>query len=97
MIIENNILRHYLRNCYFLNGTAYAGKSTMCAMLAQRFGMVHCGENYNLDTILSIAQPDVQPNICYMNTKPSWEHFVSRTPEEYENWITGNSLELAGF
>ena len=42
MNIENNILKYYLRNCYFINGTAYAGKSTMCAMLAQRYDMIHC-------------------------------------------------------
>ena len=97
MQIENNILRYYLRNCYFINGTAYAGKSTMCAMLAQRYGMVHCRENYNLDTILSIAEPARQPNLCYRHTMPSWQHFVSRTPEEYEAWVDGNQRELAGF
>lgn len=97
MNIENNILKYYLRNCYFINGTAYAGKSTMCAMLAQRYGMLHCEENYNMDTILSIADPVRQPNICYMNTKPSWEHFVSRSPVEYAAWVDGNDVELAGF
>ena len=35
MEIQNNVLKHYLRNCYFINGTAYAGKSTMCKMLAE--------------------------------------------------------------
>lgn len=35
MEIADNILKHYLRNCYFINGTAYAGKSTMCALLAE--------------------------------------------------------------
>lgn len=49
MQITDNVLRYYLRNCYFINGTAYAGKSTMCAMLAQRFDMIHCGENYAMD------------------------------------------------
>ncbi|MBS7315230.1 MAG: hypothetical protein KIG74_02340 [Clostridiaceae bacterium] len=97
MFIHDNILKHYLRNCYFINGTAYAGKSTMCAMLAERYGMIHCEENYNLDTILSIALPETHPNICYMNTKPSWQHFVSRTPEEYEAWIDGNTQEMQEF
>ena len=95
--MDINILRHYLRNCYFINGTAYAGKSTMCAMLAERYGMLHCGENYNHQTILSVADPQLQPNICYMNLKPSWEHFVLRTPEEYEAWVEGSNRELAGF
>ena len=97
MEIENNIIKHYLKNCYFINGTAYAGKSTMCKMLAERFDMLHCEENYNHDTILTIASPDIQPNLCYMKTKPSWEHFVSRTPEQYEAWVDGNSRELPAF
>lgn len=97
MKIENNIIRHYLKDCYFITGTAYAGKSTMCAMLAERFDMIHCVENYNLDTILSIAEPQLQPNICYMNLMPSWEHFVLRTPDEYEAWVNGNASELAEF
>lgn len=69
----------------------------MCAMLAERYDMVHCEENYNLETILSIAAPELQPNICYMKTKPSWQHFVSRTPDEYESWIDGNAREIAQF
>lgn len=97
MLISDNIIKYYLRNCYFINGTAYAGKSTMCAMLAERFDMIHCEENYNLDTILSVAAPALQPNLCYMNTKPSWQHFVSRTPEEYEAWVDGNTQEMAEF
>ncbi|MBP3655264.1 MAG: hypothetical protein J6K32_01050 [Clostridia bacterium] len=97
MEIGNNILRHYLRNCYFINGTAYAGKSTMCRMLAERYGMIHCGENYNLDTIHQIADLQLQPNVSYMKTMPSWEHFVMRTPDEYEAWVDGNARELPQF
>lgn len=97
MNIPSNVLRHYLRNCYFINGTAYAGKSTMCAMLAERYGMIHCGENYKLDTFHAIAEPEQQPNLCYMRMKPSWEHFVLRTPEEYEAWIKGSARELEAF
>lgn len=69
----------------------------MCAMLAERYHLVHCEENYHLDTILSVANPENQPNISYVNTKPSWEHFVNRTPDEYEAWVDGNNLELAEF
>ena len=46
MQIENNILRYYLRNVYFITGTAYAGKSTAARMLAERYGLILCGENY---------------------------------------------------
>ena len=46
MKIENNILKHYLKNVYFITGTAYAGKSTAVKMLSERYGLVCCGENY---------------------------------------------------
>ena len=47
MKIENNIIKHYLQNVYFITGTAYAGKSTAVRMLAEKYGMIHCGENYH--------------------------------------------------
>ncbi len=37
MKIENNILRYYLRNVYFITGTAYAGKSTAVKLLADSY------------------------------------------------------------
>ena len=97
MQIENNILRHYLRSCYFITGTAYAGKSTMCALLAERYGLHLCGENYGLDDFRPVATPETQPNMCYFSTMGSWQSFVLRTPEEYARWIDGSAAELAGF
>ena len=35
MKIENNILKHYLKNVYFITGTAYAGKSTTLFQMIQ--------------------------------------------------------------
>lgn len=97
MEIKNNILKHYLKNCYFINGTAYAGKSTMCKMLAEKHGMIHCEENYNLDMVLSVVTQEEQPNLNYFNRMPSWQDYVSRSPEEFETWFMGNSREVAGF
>ena len=97
MEIQNNILRHYLKNCYFINGTAYAGKSTMCGMLAEKYGMLHCEENYNMDTILSVVTEEQQPDLNYFNTMKSWQEYVSRTPEELERWFEAVPWEIAGF
>ena len=36
-----------LKNVYFINGTAYAGKSTMVKMLAERYNGILCEENYH--------------------------------------------------
>ena len=95
MIIENNILRHYLRNVYFITGTAYAGKSTTVRMLADRYNMVFCGENYHIAVV--VADPAVQPDLCYRRNLADWKDFVTRMPEEYERWIYNSGWEGAGF
>ena len=97
MIIENNIIRHYLRNVYFITGTAYAGKSTTVKMLADRYGMVFCGENYHCALADQIATPDAQPDFCYRKNLTDWRDFVTRSPEEYERWIYAVGREAAEF
>lgn len=97
MFIENNILKHYLRNVYFITGTAYAGKSTMVKMLSEKYDLICCGENYHCEVTNKVATPDIQPNLCYMSQMNSWEDFVKRSPEEYEKWIYGVQDEVAGF
>lgn len=93
--IESNIIRYYLRNVYFINGTAYAGKSTMVAMIAEKYGMVHCGENYHLKNCNKFVTPEYQPCIGYFQTMKDWQEFINRTPDEYEKWIDGTSWEAA--
>lgn len=97
MKIENNILKHYLKNVYFITGTAYAGKSTMVRMLADRYDMVFCGENYHAEVSDIVATPDVQPDLCYIPRLTDWKDFVTRTPEEYERWIYSVGQEAAEF
>lgn len=97
MNIANNILKHYLKNVYFINGTAYAGKSTMCTLLAKKYGLIHCAENYCIKDFLTIATPEMQPNMCYFRSVKNWQTFLNRSPEEYDTWITNDSQELAGF
>ena len=97
MKIENNILKHYLKNVYFITGTAYAGKSTAVRMLADRYDMVFCGENYHSAVSDIVAAPDVQPDICYLKGLADWKDFVTRSPEEYERWIFSVGREAAEF
>lgn len=97
MKIANNIIRHYLKNVYFITGTAYAGKSTMVRMLAERYGMIHCRENYHSAVSDIVATPEDQPDICYLRLLKDWKDFVTRTPEEYERWIYATGREAAEF
>lgn len=97
MEISNNIIKYYLRNVYFINGTAYAGKSTMVKLLAERYGLIPCGENYHAQVSDIVADPEHQPNICYFQTMKDWQEFIGRTPEEYNRWIIGTAKEAAEF
>lgn len=97
MKIENNVLKHYLKNVYFITGTAYAGKSTTVKMLAERYDMVFCGENYHSKVSDIVASPEAQPDICFLKTLTDWKAFVTRPPEEYERWIYSTAREAAEF
>lgn len=97
MKIENNILKYYLRNVYFITGTAYAGKSTMVKMLSEKYDMIFCGENYHTAISNIVAKPDMQPELCYTKNLEDWKDFVTRTPEEYERWIYSAGREAAEF
>ena len=97
MKIENNILKHYLKNVYFITGTAYAGKSTTVKMLAERYDMICCGENYHMAVSEIVATPETHPDLCYNRSLTDWKDFVTRTPEEYERWLYSVGREAAEF
>ena len=97
MKIENTIIKHYLKNVYFITGTAYAGKSTTVKMLAERYGMICCGENYHMAVSEIVAMPETHPDLCYNRSLTDWKDFVTRAPEEYERWIYSVGREAAEF
>ena len=69
----------------------------MCAMLAEQYNLLLCGENYCTDKFLGVATPENQPHMTYFKTHNNWQQFLNRTPETYAAWIEGNSRELADF
>lgn len=97
MKIDNAIIKHYLKNVLFINGTAYAGKSTMVTMLAEQYGLIKCGENYHAKYAAEIITPVTHPHMSYFDTMKDWQEFLNRTPEEYEKWILGVEREAAAF
>jgi cytidylate kinase len=90
-------LKAYLKNVYFVNGTAYAGKSTLCKILAEKYDMILCGENYKFGDFLALTNAKTHPNMHYFNTMENWEAFVSRKKEDYLAWMDGVSHETAPF
>ncbi|MBR4471098.1 MAG: hypothetical protein IKS54_07325 [Erysipelotrichaceae bacterium] len=82
----------FFKNIYFINGTAYAGKSTMVKLLAEKYHGIECGENYH-DVLLNDLDAKQFPNLCYTRDLEDWHDFIRRTPEEYERWIDDVSKE----
>lgn len=79
-------------NIYFITGTAYAGKSTMVKLLAQKYDGIACEENYH-DPLLPQLDKNQFPFLTYTRDLKDWHDFIRRTPDEYENWIKGVSRE----
>ena len=91
--LSGNLIRHYLQNVYFINGHSCAGKSTMVKLLAQRYGMICCGENYHGVFPREKLSRWAQPGLCYFDTMSGWEEWLNMTPEEHWNWTEQVSRE----
>ena len=79
-------------NVYFVNGSAYAGKSTLVKGLAEKYNGIACEENYH-DQLLPEIRRDDFPFLHYTKDLQDWHDFVRRTPDEYEAWINGVTKE----
>ena len=79
-------------NAYFITGTAYAGKSTMVKLLAEKYNGILCEENYH-DQLLSELDKTEFPCLTYTRDLEDWHDFIRRSPEEYKSWIDGVSKE----
>lgn len=81
-----------LANAYFIIGTAYAGKSTMIRLLAEKYHGILCEENYH-DRFFPELNKETFPCLCYTRDLEDWHDFIRRTPEEYAAWIDGVGKE----
>lgn len=79
-------------NVYFFTGTAYAGKSTMVKKLAEKYNGIACEENYH-DILVKDLDPKEYPALTYLRDMEDWDAFVTRTPDEYNDWVNETAKE----
>jgi hypothetical protein len=75
-----------LKNVYFINGTAYAGKSTIVKNLAKKHNGIALEENYHDEKLPELDSKEF-PNLTYTRDLEDWHEFIRRTPDEYCTWI----------
>ncbi|MBQ8604935.1 MAG: hypothetical protein IJ410_08875 [Oscillospiraceae bacterium] len=92
MITQKEKLKELLKNVYFINGTAYAGKSTMVKHLSEKYDGIACGENYH-DALQDTLDRAEFPGLCYTRDLQDWHHFIRRSPQEYLAWTESTAKE----
>ena len=83
------------KNVYFINGTAYAGKSTMVKELAKKYNLTVYDIDEQFENHLKKPNSVYQPS---MNTQfKNADEFFGRTVDEYTNWLLCNTREQLDF
>jgi len=81
--LPDNILRHYLRNVYFIAGGMCGGKTTIASYLACKHGLTL----YNWDEMYpqhkAISDPQCQPEMHRHGFGGDWEAHFSRRAGEW--------------
>ncbi len=84
MNIQNNIIRHHLRNVLFVCGNACGGKTTMSRLLAEKYGFHLYDMDATYDRHRAIADEAHQPDTCYHMT--DFHEQWTRPPLEQAKW-----------
>ena len=95
MVFQDNIIKEYLRNVYFITGTPCGGKTTVSRALGKKHGIPVYDIDEHFEAHQVISDAEHQPN---MNKRfESADEFFGRSPEEYRQWLTDNVREQMDF
>lgn len=95
MIFQDNVMKEYLKNVYFIAGTPCGGKTTISRALAKKYGFEIYDIDERFDEHRKISDPLYQPAMnAYFK---SADDFFGRTVEEYKNWLLKTTREQLEF
>ena len=95
MFLQDNVLKEYLKNVYFITGTPCGGKTTVSRALAKQYGLTVYDIDEAFDRHQQCSDPALQPN---MNKRfADADAFFGRTVEEYTRWLIDNTREQLDF
>lgn len=95
MIFQDNVIKEYLKNVYFVTGTPCGGKTTISRALGEKYGFMV----YDVDERFSIHQQmsDFQFQPAMNKEFKDADEFFGRSVEEYKKWLIDNTREQLDF
>ena len=95
MIFQDNIIKQYLKNVYFIAGTPCGGKTTVSRALAKKYGIMVYDIDERFDEHQAMSDPVSQPAMN-RNFRDA-DEFFGRSVEEYKAWLLKNTREQLDF
>ncbi|MCI8371410.1 MAG: AAA family ATPase [Lachnospiraceae bacterium] len=95
MIFQDNVIKEYLKNVYFITGTPCGGKTTISRELAKRHNLLVYDIDEQFVNHQKISNAAFQPsmNKVFKNA----DEFFGRTIKEYKKWLIDNTREQLDF
>ena len=95
MIFQDNVIKEYLKNVYFITGTPCGGKTTISRELAKRHNLLVYDIDEQFDKHQEMSDLKFQPSMN-KNFRDA-DEFFGRTVEEYKQWLLSNTREQLDF
>ena len=95
MIFQDNVIREYLKNVYFITGTPCGGKTTISRKLAKRHNLLVYDIDEQFAKHKKISTSEFQPSMNKVFKDA--DEFFGRTVEEYKKWLIDNTREQLDF
>lgn len=95
MIFQDNVIKEYLKNVYFITGTPCGGKTTISRELAKRYHFQVYGIDEQFVNHQQISNAAFQPSMNKVFKDA--DAFFGRTAEEYRKWLIENTREQLDF
>ena len=95
MIFQDNVIKEYLKNVYFITGTPCGGKTTISRELAKRHNLLVYDVDEQFSYHQKISNSTFQPSMNKVFKDA--DEFFGRTVEEYKKWLIDNTREQLDF
>jgi len=95
MLFQDNVIKEYLKNVYFITGTPCGGKTTISRELGKKYNLFVYDVDDQFAKHQKISNSDFQPSMNQVFKDA--DEFFGRTVEEYKQWLINNTREQLDF